>query len=61
MKELNFSAAEVKVYACTANYASVEVKIDYLDEVLDNFTPDEIIKYYNDLSELYDALKECFE
>jgi len=60
-KTLNFDAIEVKTSSRTANYISVEIETDYPNEILDNFTPEEIIQEYANLDNLFDALKERFE
>jgi hypothetical protein len=59
-KTLSFDASEVITRTRTANYLTVEVETDYLDEVLNEFNTDEIIQNYSDLERLYEALKEHF-
>jgi len=60
-KTLSFDASEVTTIVRTANYLTVEVETDHLDEVLNEFDVDEIIQHYTDLDKLYEALKEHFE
>lgn len=59
-KTLSFDASEVTTRTRTANYLTVEVETEYLDEVLNGFNTDEIIQNYYDLDKLYEALKEYF-
>jgi hypothetical protein len=59
-KTITFDATEVTTTVRTANYISVSVETDYLNEVLDNFTPDEIVSEYDQLDKLYEALKEHY-
>lgn len=59
-KTLSFDASEVITRTRTANYFTVEVETDFLDEVLNEFDTDEIIQNYSDLDKLYEALKEYF-
>jgi len=60
-KTLNFDAMEVKASPRAAGYISVEIETEYPDEVLENFTPEEIIQEYGELDKLFEALKEHFE
>ena len=61
MKTLSFDATEVKTSVRTSNCLSVEIETMYLNEVLDNFSTDEIMANYSDLDTLYEVLKELFE
>lgn len=60
MKSLPFDANEVSIEAMSANIIRVDIETDYPDEILSEFSTDEIIKNYSDLDELYEALKEYF-
>ena len=59
-KTITFDANEVTTIARTSNYLTVTVETDYLDEVLNEFSTDEIIQNYGDLDKLHEALKEHF-
>jgi len=61
MKSLGFDANEVKVTSSRGNYVTVEIETDYQNEILDEFTPKEIIDNYSNLDELYLLLKEELE
>jgi hypothetical protein len=58
---LTFDANEAKVIARSDNCFRVTVDAKYQDEVLENFTPQEIIDNYDNLEDLYELLKEKFE
>ena len=58
---LTFDANEVNVTTRRNDYFSVTVDTKYKDEVLGNFTPQEIIDNYDNLEDLYELLKEKFE
>lgn len=59
-KNLSFDASEVTTTARTGSYFTVNLDTDYIDEILANFTPDEIISEYDQLDKLYEALKEHY-
>jgi len=60
-KNLRFDAVEVKSSSTNSNnHISVEIETCYPNEVLENFTPEEIIQEYSDLDNLFDALMEHF-
>jgi len=58
-KTIKFDVEEVLVQNQGA-YMTVEAETMYPTEVLEPFTPDEIIQYYGELEELYEALQEHF-
>lgn len=61
MKTLNFDAQRVTMGVRDPEACYVEIKTEYPDEVLHNFTPEEIMQNYADIDKLYGRLKEFFE
>ena len=58
---LSFDAHEVNISQRLVGYFHVEVDTNYPNEVLENFTPREIVDNYDNLEDLYELLKEKFE
>ena len=61
MATLSFDAKEITIGVRTQNYFNIQVETDYINEVLDNFSTEEIIRNYSDLDELYEELQEYFK
>jgi hypothetical protein len=59
-KELEFDCNYVSVDSSTKEYFHIEITTNYPNEVLDNFSNDEIIEHHRNLDELYQALKEHY-
>jgi len=59
-KIISFDATRVNVTTRIADHLTVEIETCYLDEVLDEFSADEIIENYSDLSVLHAALREHY-
>lgn len=59
-KSMNFDAKEVSITPRANNYFTVTIETDYEEEVLSNFTPEDILNNYSDLDDLYKSLKEYF-
>ena len=60
IKILRFDATEVVTKVRSKSCLTVEVETHYLDEVLNEFTEEEIIENYSNLETLYEQLKEYF-
>jgi len=60
-KQLEFDANNVEVIASSTYYVTLIIETDYLDEVLCNLTPEEIVSNYGDIDELYQLLRDKYE
>ncbi len=58
---LTFDAYDINISPREERYFNITVETKYPNEVLKNFTPQEIIDNYEELEELYKLLKEKFE
>lgn len=59
-KDLRFDASEVNT-TTRGNYLDVTITTDYPDEVLNCFSPEEIVDDFENLLELYELLKNKFQ
>ncbi len=57
---LEFDANQVNITTKKEDYFRVEVETRYPNEVINNFTPQDIIDNYEKIDELYKLLKEDF-
>lgn len=60
MKTIRFDAISISIDAKNNRTFSVDADVEYIDEILDCFTPDEIINKFSDLDALYNALKRYY-
>jgi hypothetical protein len=59
-KYLRFDATSLEVSSRGSKSIDVEVVTDYPDEILNEFTAEEIVKNYENINELYELLKDIF-
>jgi hypothetical protein len=60
MKTLVFDANDVSITPRSGSYFTINVSTEYLSEVLEDITPEEIIQNCSDLDKLYELLKAEF-
>ena len=60
MKDLTFDVNEINIIPRTNLYITLNIKTEFCNEILAEFTPAEIIENYYDLASLYQVLKEYF-
>lgn len=60
-RTIKFDAQNITLDSTDNGYFNVTVTTTYIDEVLNNFNPDDIITNYRYIDKLYEALKNKYE